>query len=162
MAKSNVRSSRAIRWVRITFISLNFFFVQVLNNASNRFRHGQLVGGQFDLRVKRRFVGRGNAGEILDLIGPRLGVKALGIALFADLQRRVDDRLRRTCPPASDLPHHVAVRAVGRNERRDANERRIGKQSGRFADAPDVLLAVAGEKPKSEQSPWRMLSPSST
>ena len=38
----------------------------------------------------RGFVGRGNAGEFLDLVGARLGIKALGVALLADFQRRVD------------------------------------------------------------------------
>ncbi len=57
-----------------------------------------------------RFVGRGNAGEILDLIGPRLGVKAFGVALFADLQRRVDIHLDERARAASSAAPYRGLR----------------------------------------------------
>jgi hypothetical protein len=49
-----------------------------------------------DLRVLRRLVRVGDAGELLDDPGPRLGVEPLPVALLADLQRRGDVDLQES------------------------------------------------------------------
>src|SRR5262245_18621159 len=46
-----------------------------------------------DFRIERALVGGVDAGEILEFAQPRLPVEALGIALFGDRERRVDEHL---------------------------------------------------------------------
>src|SRR6188768_1187592 len=48
---------------------------------------------QVDFRLFRRFIRRIQPGEVLDLAIPRLGVEALGIALGAFFERRIDEHL---------------------------------------------------------------------
>src|SRR5258706_11037438 len=64
--------------------------LEEVQNLRHRFRHAEQVRAQFDFRIDGRFVGSGNPGELLDLIGAGLGIKALGLALLADFARRVD------------------------------------------------------------------------
>src|SRR5713226_617420 len=119
--------------------------LQVVEDFGDRLGDRQLVGRQLDVRPEGRFVRRGNPGEFLDLVGAGFRVQAFGVALLADFDRRVhidfDEFARRY-----HRAHQVAVRAVGRNERGDDDDARVGEQFGQFADATDVFLAVFGRE----------------
>ena len=88
-----------------------------------------------------RLVGRVETGEILDRAGLGLGVKALGVAPDAFLERRVDKDLEKGVR-RGELAHHPAVGAERRDERADHDQPGLGHQPGDLADPPDVLDPV--------------------
>ena len=98
---------------------------------------------RLDIRFKRRFVGCGDAGEVFDLLGPGFGVEPLGIAFLANLQWRINKHLDKASL-RHNLPGQVAVGPVRRDERGDANDASIGKQSGHVPYAANVLCAIFG------------------
>ena len=63
-----------------------------------------------DLRVDRRFVGIVDAREAGDLAAARLGIHALDIAIFADIERRVDEDLDKAI--LADQGAHVLALAI--------------------------------------------------
>ena len=86
-----------------------------------------------------------DAGEALELAGAGLGVEALGVALLAELDRRVDEHLdEREIGRGVELPHRVAVGPVGAHERHERDEAGVGHQGRDVADAADVLGSVLG------------------
>ena len=104
-----------------------------------------MVGGiDRQLRAGRRFVGRGDAGELLDLAGAGPLVQALGVAPLAGLEIGLDVDLVKSAPGRAPGP--VAVGLIGRDERGDADEAGIGEQRRHLADAADVLGPVVGRK----------------
>ena len=101
--------------------------------------------GEHQLGLVGRLVGVVDAGEPGDLAGPGLGVEALGVALLALLDRRVDEDLDegqvgRLVDRAGPLAAG-AVRADQRHQRDDAG---IGEQPGHLAGPAHVLVAVGG------------------
>ena len=60
-----------------------------LERLRDGFRDFELIGTEFEFRVRRLFVRIVDAGEALDLAGAGLLVEALGVALFGDLERAV-------------------------------------------------------------------------
>ena len=77
------------------------------------------------------------------LISPalRLLVEALGVALHADLDRRVDEDLDELAV-ADQLARHAPLGAERRDERDEHDQPGIDEQLRRLADAADVLDAV--------------------
>ena len=90
--------------------SLGILNLEIFQDFRDGFGNSQLIRAQFDFRFGWRLVGSGDAGEFLDLVGARFGVKAFGIALFADFQRRIDEDfnelswLASFCAPGRDPP----------------------------------------------------------
>ena len=87
------------------------------------------------------FVRAVDAGEILELAGPRLGVKALGVALLRLGQRRIDEDLDELAL-RKHLAHHVALGAERRDEGGQHDEAGVGHQPRDFADPADILDPV--------------------
>lgn len=76
--------------------------------------------------------------EFLELVGAGLGVKAFHVAALADFQRCVHEHFDEASG-REDGPHLVAVRSERGDEGGDDDVAGVGKQSGDFARAPDVL-----------------------
>ena len=93
------------------------------------------------LGALRRLVGRVDAGEILELAGLGLGIEALGVAGDAVVDRGIDEYLDELAV-GDEGAHHVALGAVGRNERAQHDEPALHHELRHFADAADVLDAV--------------------
>lgn len=95
------------------------------------------------LRLERRLVRSRNTGELLDLTGTGLLVKALGITLLGNLNRDVNKDLdKRKLGLLVDLASKVAVGTVWRDERGDGNGCRISKELGNLANTTNVLVTV--------------------
>ncbi len=92
--------------------------------------------------IFRRLVGLIDAGEILDLAGKRALVEALGVARDAFIERGIDENLDELAL-RQQLAHHAPLGAERRDERAQHDEAGVGHQLGDFADAADVLDAVA-------------------
>ena len=74
---------------------------QVFDNLRHDLLGALHIGLYHQLRIRRLFIGRRNAGELRNLAAQRLGVESLGIAPLADFQVALDDRPRRSGPPAA-------------------------------------------------------------
>src|SRR5688572_3906143 len=73
-----------------------------------------------NLRPLRRFIGRVNASEVLELSAASFLEKAFRIAHLGNLERRVDKHLEEfAC--SQELPCHTALGAKRRNERDEHN-----------------------------------------
>ena len=102
-------------------------------------------GGQDQLGRRRGLVGIVDAGEAGDLAGPRLGVEALGVALLALLDGRVDEDLdERDAVRVVRGAGPVAAGPVRADERDDGHDAGVGEQPGDLAGPADVLVAVGG------------------
>ena len=88
-----------------------------------------------------RLEGAVDAGEILDLAAAGAGVEALGVARFADLERRIDVDFGEL-DVAGDFAGQPPLVAEGRDERDEDDEPGIGHQPRHFGDAADVLDAL--------------------
>src|SRR5581483_7746979 len=86
-----------------------------------------LARGKGQLRIERRLVGRVDAGEIVQIAAPRLAVEALGVALLANVERRVDEDLDELAL-LQDVARHLPLSAERRDEGDDGNEPRIDEQ----------------------------------
>src|SRR4029079_17348269 len=82
-----------------------------------------------------------DAGKVLELAGPCLGIKSFDIALLRFGERRIDENLEEL--PFRDHPaNHVALSPERRNEGGEHNQARVSHQSRHFADAADVFDPV--------------------
>ena len=96
----------------------------------------------------RLLVGIGDAGELLEDPGPRLGVEALAVPLLAHLERRGDVDQDE---PAARLDHPtdlLAGRVVRGDRGADGDATVLGDLRGDEADAPDVEVAVLLGEPE--------------
>src|SRR6516164_5269024 len=117
---------------------------QYLNSRLLRRGRGG-VDGQF--RAQRLFIWVIDAGEILELAGTRLLVKALRIALFASRDRRVKKNLDEgQFFRGMQRSDRVAIFAIGANETGHRDRAAVGEEPGDFTDAANVLLTVGGRK----------------
>lgn len=96
---------------------------------------------QMDFRIDRCFIGRVETGEILDLSGLGLGVKALRVAPHAFVDRRVNEDLDEFAL-RHQAPHHLALGVIGRDERANDDQTGLGQQLRYFAGAADILDPV--------------------
>lgn len=119
--------------------------LQALQNCRDAFPRAHLVSAQFQFRIQRRFVRRGDSGEVFDFSGACFGIKPFRVALLAHFHRHVEVDLDEFSL-RSDVPREVAVGTVRGNEGGDANETRFGKESGYLANAADVFFAVSRRK----------------
>ena len=94
-----------------------------------------------DFRVFRRFVGRIDAGEVLDRAAERPGVEALRVAPGAFLEGRVDEDLDEFAL-GHQFARHAPLGAERRDEGDDDDQPGVGHQPRHFGDAADVLDAV--------------------
>ena len=115
-------------------------FFEPRQNLVDGFFDGFFARVDFDFGVGGSFVGVGDAGEVLDLAGTRLGVEALGVALFDHGQGsfHVDLDEGRVALGAA-LVAHGAVGADGSGDRADPVAR---QHVGHKTDAADVGVAV--------------------
>lgn len=90
----------------------------------------------------RGLVGRGNAGEIGDLIFSGAPVQAFDVALFADCQRAVAENLDEVGGALRHHPHPPAVLPKRRDERGQHDQAAVHEQFGQVPDAADVFGAV--------------------
>lgn len=99
-------------------------------------------GGQ---RALVRVIDPGKTG---DFAGAGFLVQTFGVARFADAQRRIDEDFDEGDGGLAIARVHgadgVAVGLIGRDERGDGDQPRVGKQAADLADAPDVLGAIGG------------------
>src|SRR5262249_59349598 len=82
-----------------------------------------------------------DAGESRDFAAPGLGVHALAVAAFADLERRVDVHLHEPLR-ADHVPHLVPRGAVGADGRHHGHAAVGDDFGGDEADATDVRVTV--------------------
>ena len=81
--------------------------------------------------------------------GPGLLVQALGVALLAQLDRRVDEHLdERQAGRRVQRPHQVAVGPVRADQRHEGDDAGVGQQAGHVPDPADVLGPVGGGEPE--------------
>ena len=116
---------------------------EVGEHVGEAVRDGAAGGVDADGRVLRLLVGAGDAGELGDLAGARLGVEALAVAALALLERRGDVDEHEV---AAGVLHHLADLLAGLVERRDRRADRDAAVprdlGGHPADPADVGLAV--------------------
>ena len=86
-----------------------------LDDVLGGFGDGEVGGVEVDFRGVRWLVGGGDAGEALDLAGPRTFVEALGVAGFADFEGGVDEDLDEVAG-VDAAAHEVAVGSEGGDE----------------------------------------------
>ncbi len=94
-----------------------------------------------DLRRLGSLIRTVDAGEVLDLAGPRPLVEPLGIAGFGDGERRIDKDLDEFAG-LEDLPRQLPLGPEGRDEGREHDQAGIDEQFGDFRHAPDVFDAI--------------------
>ena len=94
-----------------------------------------------DFRVFRRFVGRIDAGEVLQRAAERPRVEPLGVAPGAFLEGRVDEDLDELAL-GHQFARHAPLGAERRDEGNDDDQPGVGHQPRHFGDAADVLDAV--------------------
>lgn len=93
-----------------------------------------------DFRVRRLLVWRRNTSEFLDFTGTSLLVQTLRIALLGNFERNVDkdfdkgNGLLITLSLSVKFTGRVAVGSVGRNEGRNGDGGRIGKELSDLED----------------------------
>src|SRR2546425_8572913 len=92
-----------------------------------------------DLRMKRLLIRVADAGEVGDLAGDRLAIKAFGVALDQRVERRPHEHLDEAGRLAPQLVAHLAIR---RDRGRDGYAAAACDQPCHVADAPDVRVAV--------------------
>src|SRR5262249_4007273 len=97
--------------------------------------------------VARRLVRIVNPREVLDLAAPRFGVQSLGVTLFADFQRRVNEDLDEMSS-ADHIPHVVARRAVRADRRADGHAAVPHDLRSDKSDAADVDVPVGFAEPQ--------------
>src|SRR5687768_4853302 len=135
--------------------------MQEFDDARDGFGDRELVGVKFELRRQRRFVRVRDVAELLEFIGARLAIERLGIALRADLGRCIHVDLDEL-PVEHHLPNQRAVFAEWRNKGRNANDSGVRKSLATSPTLRRFSRRSCGEKVRSEQRPWRTLSPSRT
>jgi hypothetical protein len=102
-----------------------------------------------DFRVFRSFIGSVNSGEIANLPSARLFVEILGIARFANFERRIDKHFDKLGVALQrDLARASPLHSIRRDERRDHHRTGIGHQFRHFAHSTDVLHAIFRRKPE--------------
>src|SRR6478609_4609894 len=112
-------------------------------DVAERVLDGAAGGVDAHGRVDGLLVGRGDAGELGDLAGPRLGVEALAVAALALLERGGDVDEEERAPGVLDhLLHLLAGLGERRDRRADRDPAVAGDLGGDPADAADVGLAV--------------------
>src|SRR6185312_10512228 len=89
------------------------------------------AGVDDDLRALRHLVGRVDPGEVLDLALEGPGVESFGIALLADLERRIHVDLDELAL-ADELAHHAPLRAEGGDERAEHDGAGIDEEARDF------------------------------
>jgi hypothetical protein len=117
--------------------------LQVLHDLPHTVLHALQVAPDVDLRLLRCLVRRADARELWNLALSRLLVQTLGVARLGNLERDVDEDLDeseglvRACGHGVQIAGCGAVGFVWRDEGRDGNCGRVGKQLG---DLGKVML----------------------
>src|SRR5579864_8519267 len=93
----------------------------------------------FNLRTERRFIGIVDTGKSSELSSPGLPVKAFQIALFANVDRRIDVDLDKISRVATYFVPHSTIWRDGRYQHDDAIP---AQQVSYKADAADIFVAV--------------------
>ena len=93
------------------------------------------------------FIGGIDTGEAFNFSSAGFFIEPLGITLFADFQRCVDENLNKL-PVGHQLPDEIAVGLVRGDESRAGNETGIGKQFGHLSNSADVFGPVLRRKTK--------------
>src|SRR5207245_3915705 len=112
---------------------------QLVDHPCHRLAHALLRRIARDLRSKRLFVRVAHTGEVGDLAGDRLAVKAFDVALDERVQRAAGEDLDEVGRLAAHLIAHVTV---GGDRRGDRNSSAPRDQARYVADATDVGVAV--------------------
>src|SRR5262249_15181977 len=126
---------------------------QLGDNRVDTLADRELAGVERDLGIEWGLVGVINAGEALDLSGAGLGVEALDVALFADVDRGVAEDLDEV--PPGELAGVLAGPAVGADHGAEGGAAVLGDEAGDVADTVDVLVAVF----LAEAQPLRQMGP---
>jgi hypothetical protein len=95
--------------------------------------------------MKRRLVGRIDAGEIWQLPGSRSLVKTLDVAFFGDFQRCVHVDLDETAG-SGEFARGVTTRAKRRNGGHQDDHANVVEEASEFPDATNVLHSVGVTK----------------
>src|SRR6185312_16072862 len=88
---------------------------QLLDDQIRRFLGTHLRRVDAHLGMLGRLIRAVDAGEILELAGPRLGVEALRVALLGLGERRIDEDLEKLAL-GEHPPHHVPLGSERRDE----------------------------------------------
>lgn len=121
--------------------------LEVLGDEDDGVLDTSLYGFNVNLGLLRSLVWGADAGEVLDYTGSGLLVQALGITLLGVLDGNVnidlDERkgLVDILGALVQLASLLAVGLVGRDEGRQGQAGRVGKQLGDLCDTADVLVA---------------------
>ena len=102
-----------------------------------------------NLGILRRFVGCVNAGEFADLASPRFFIEMLGIARFANCQRRINEHFNKFGVTFQrDLARATAIHPIRRDECSDDDCPSVRHELGHFAYTANVFDPVVWRKPK--------------
>src|SRR6516165_6812907 len=104
------------------------------------------MGLAFDVGSVRSFVRIIYPSEVCDLAGTGAPVQALGVALLADIERRVDVNFHVGVRGTPDLR---ANRAIGSDDRHQNDHTMAGQQISHEGDAADVFDAMLMGEPES-------------
>lgn len=115
--------------------------LQKLNHPLNALLQRQHPGVDDELGVLGLLIGRGDAGELLDLAGARLFVQPFDVALLADLQGCLAVDLQEASGH-DEFANPLTVSAERGDEGGHDDHTRLDEQLGYLADAADVLSAI--------------------
>src|SRR5919108_3319612 len=120
--------------------------LQIVEDLLRGLLRGLGFGVDHQLRIRRRLVGVGDAGELLDLPGPGLRIEALDVAPLALLHRGLDVRLDEAAVHLrSRLVPDLAIR---RDRSRDHGNLVARQQIGDESHPADVRVPVLLREPE--------------
>lgn len=119
---------------------------QVTNNFVDGFFDAVALRTQSEMGMERRMIGGIDAGELRNFTAPRATIKPLGIALFTDIEWRVDKHLDKISI-AYDTPCIFTMLGLRGNRCRDGNKTFLAKKRCHVGDAAKVFRALRFAEP---------------
>jgi len=118
------------------------FLQQIIRDNLNSLFHLAFSSLDVQLGIERRLVRRRNSCKLFDFAGSCFLVKSFWIALFHDVEGRIDEDFDKVeTGILVDLASKRAISAVGRDERGQRYTRGVRKQARDLADSADVFVA---------------------
>src|SRR5215470_9568766 len=143
--KSSLSPCRTCRLITHTDEAL---LLEVQNNFLRCLLRIQIAGIDRHLRIRRQFIGIGNAGEFFDDPGTRLGIQALAIALFTYLHRCGHVHQNESAVRLDHVANVLAYRVVRRDGRANRDPAVLGNFRSHVSDATNVDVAMLLGEPQ--------------
>src|SRR5262245_20441497 len=98
--------------------------------------------------MKRRFVGSADTSEVRHLAGARFLIQSFWIALFTNLERRVDPDFDKVSGAGrfQALPDHFTITTIRTDECQQCDDAGMSEQFRHRAHTANILLAIHGSE----------------